>query len=279
MAERAFDKSGDNSVHIGSSTDEVVVNIESLIVDDAYQRPLSMTWARKIAREFDPKKFGKPLVSPRPDGKYSIIDGQHRIWALRIRYPKKSVTVRVDVLKDANSIVDEASRFEGENFQVKKPDTASLLKVKLAQGDPDAVAYKQIIESAGYRTKSGGGRLKPGEIHAYVFKTAPRFGSSTWQRNLDDALTVCQMTWGSTTYPLGSTIVGGLVLFFRTYDGHSNLNSDDLVRRLQKTTPMALEADAGSLAAMKRTRKEYALREVVRGIYNRRLSPEKKLPE
>lgn len=44
---------------------------------------LNMKNVSGIVRDFDPAKLGVLVVSHRPDGTYSILDGQHRLTALR----------------------------------------------------------------------------------------------------------------------------------------------------------------------------------------------------
>lgn len=59
------------------------ITVSDLTVNPRAQRDLRPGWAAQIATAFDPDRFQPPLVSYR-DGEYHIIDGQHRIEALRI---------------------------------------------------------------------------------------------------------------------------------------------------------------------------------------------------
>lgn len=267
------------SVHIGSSTEELTLSVADLVVDDTYQRPLSMSWARKIAREFDEKKFGKPLVVRRPDGKYAIIDGQHRIWALRIKWPNVAVTVKCDVLIDSATVEEQATKFLAHNAEVKKPDTGTILKAMIAEGDPDALTYRDILLEAGYRMKSGGGRATPREIHAYVFKNTKRLVGSAWADILRETLSVTFEAWGTTHYPLSSQLLGGISLFLYRFRHHENYDRKRLIRNLQRVTPLDLDRDGKSMAAMRRTRAEYGTRALIRDLYNTKLQPENRLPE
>lgn len=55
-----------------------------VMVNPQVQRELREGWAAQIAAEFDPDRFAPPLLSRR-DGKLYVIDGQHRLEALRIK--------------------------------------------------------------------------------------------------------------------------------------------------------------------------------------------------
>ena len=57
--------------------------INELRVDPQSQRELRHGWAAQIAQDFDPDKFLPLLVSKR-DGKFYVIDGQHRVEAMRL---------------------------------------------------------------------------------------------------------------------------------------------------------------------------------------------------
>lgn len=59
------------------------VAVRDLTVNPRAQRELRPGWAAQIANNFDPDRFQPPLVSLR-DGQHHVIDGQHRVEALRI---------------------------------------------------------------------------------------------------------------------------------------------------------------------------------------------------
>lgn len=60
------------------------VNIAAIIVDTRYQRALQAYKVRRIAGNFDAEAVGVLLVSKREGGEYVILDGQHRLAALRM---------------------------------------------------------------------------------------------------------------------------------------------------------------------------------------------------
>ncbi len=58
------------------------IDVAKLRVSQMAQRELNPHWVNKLVAEFDPEEFGTPTVSYR-DGYWWVIDGQHRIEALR----------------------------------------------------------------------------------------------------------------------------------------------------------------------------------------------------
>lgn len=57
--------------------------VDSLIVDGTYQRDLDEHRVNKMADVFDLALVGIVEVSARPDGKYAVLDGQHRVATIR----------------------------------------------------------------------------------------------------------------------------------------------------------------------------------------------------
>ncbi len=59
------------------------IKADDLNVDRGYQRAAGTSYINKIAREFDPALFGIITVAERDDGSYWILNGQHRVEAMR----------------------------------------------------------------------------------------------------------------------------------------------------------------------------------------------------
>jgi hypothetical protein len=57
--------------------------IHQLRIDPTINRPLNRQRVHTIAEKFDPDAIGVLTVSVRPDGTYLLLDGQHRLAALR----------------------------------------------------------------------------------------------------------------------------------------------------------------------------------------------------
>ena len=58
------------------------VPLAEMVVNPKAQRELNGAWVAKIAAGFDPEQLGHPTLSLR-NGKYFIVDGQHRVEATR----------------------------------------------------------------------------------------------------------------------------------------------------------------------------------------------------
>lgn len=54
------------------------VSVRDMFVDPSYGRRLDPNAVDKLLREWDERALGTLMLSLRPDGRYAIIDGQHR---------------------------------------------------------------------------------------------------------------------------------------------------------------------------------------------------------
>lgn len=60
-----------------------VVEVCKMTEDRSYMRNHNPSKIRRIAKSFDGSKFGVPILVEHSDGKYSVVDGAHRLAAAR----------------------------------------------------------------------------------------------------------------------------------------------------------------------------------------------------
>ena len=72
------------------STEELLSTGE-LYSGQPYQRPVNDSAVDKLVREWDPRLL-TPLVVSYREGRYNLVDGQHRICAMRKKNNGKDVT-------------------------------------------------------------------------------------------------------------------------------------------------------------------------------------------
>lgn len=124
-----------------------------LVVDQAVQRPLSSSHVNKIVGEFDQRKIGTLLVSKRASGELVVLDGQHRLQALReLGYGDQWVKCEV---YEGLSLADEADLFRGRNT-VKVPTAFDRFEKGVLAGHPNCVAIHDSLQRHGLRVVRGG---------------------------------------------------------------------------------------------------------------------------
>ena len=143
--------------------------IAKLVIDPDYQREIKKDGRRaieRIAAEFDWSKFSTVVVAPTPDGRYAIIDGQHRTTAAAL-CGYSSVPCQVLYIDRAQ----QAASFAAINGSVTKITTWNIYRAALAAGEGWATEAKQVCEDAGcvLMTNNKTAALKePGEIFGIV---------------------------------------------------------------------------------------------------------------
>ena len=222
--------------HITSTTEEIVIGTDEVFIDESYQRNYSAEWSKWIADHFDPEQFKKPEVSRRPDGKYAVIDGQHRIGALRILWPGERVTFVADLVTPKEGVAGEAKRFRSMNTHVRKTTTRDDFRAAIAECDESALVFVDIVEAAGFIVREGRQR-QPGVVTPSVWKQAPRIIGERWPMHLEGALRIFAGAWGTQTYPAYAEMVISLMIFHKAYSDHPAFRERDLVARLQREMP------------------------------------------
>lgn len=125
--------------------------VSDLVVDPQAQRKFRPEWSAEIAAEFDPDEFGIPLVSLR-DGKHYVIDGQHRIGALRVMgWDDQQVQCWV---YEGLTIPKEARRFLGHN-KSKSVRAFDTFQIGVTAELPDERDIDRIVRLQGLKVAEG----------------------------------------------------------------------------------------------------------------------------
>lgn len=138
----------------------IEVPIELLNIDLSYQRTetFDVMRANKIARNFHKNELDPVHISYR-DGRFYIVDGQHRVYAF-ILLNRKYVTGRMDTM----TFAEEVKAFMHQH-EDKKLSPFDLYKAGLAIGDPVDTALKDLtekydVEVAVTRSHKGSSKLQ-----------------------------------------------------------------------------------------------------------------------
>jgi len=110
-----------------------------------YQRPTNSTQVDKIVAAFDEAKLGMPVVSAR-DGRYNLLDGAHRVAALR----KIGYTHALCLVLSGLTYTDEAEYFRTQNQNARPLTRYNLFKAGLEAGDEMCVRIDEITRANGF---------------------------------------------------------------------------------------------------------------------------------
>ncbi len=131
-------------------TDVRLLPQSRLKVDHRYQRKLDDRWVDQLSDRWRPELAGVLLVSSRADGDMVVLDGQHRLAAVR-----KLLSDREDINESlwsevyfGLSLEDEADIFMGRNTQ-KAVHAIDRFRARVVAGEPVAVAINETLLAHG----------------------------------------------------------------------------------------------------------------------------------
>lgn len=123
------------------------IETPALLIDRTYQRDILEKGAaniRRIVTSFRWSRFGALLVADRGDGRFAVIDGQHRtVAAVLLSIPK------VPCLVITCSIEEEARSFAAVNGGVTQLHGLQIYRARLAAKAPEAVALQKLCDDCG----------------------------------------------------------------------------------------------------------------------------------
>lgn len=209
--------------------DLVLVRVDQLFVDHAYQRGEKATKIRELVGSWNWRRYTPILVTARGN-RYAVIDGQQRSKAAQ----ELGIEELPAILIVASSLEDEAEFFLGANSGT--PTSAlERFKAKLVTHDPDAEALVRQVESTGFHI-AGVGASKDGNNPFHIsalqsLETLYRRGSVV------TVLTTIMDIWGDQPRPEMKTqhVLVGMDYALRHLARH-NVGRQELVKKLRGLT-------------------------------------------
>lgn len=197
------------------------IEVSQTAVSDQAQREFNQGAANKISSEWDRNMVGTVVASLR-DGKYYLVDGQHRVHVLRDREGEKAkvsawVYTSLTVKQEALMYLKYNNRTEGTAMDKHH--------IAVAGGKPLNVAVEKLIRNAGYNTSLAKGQNNIGCIDA-LLRVYERGGHYTLERTLF----IIGEGLGSAGFVTG--IVRGVGLVVARYSDH--LDETILIDKLDK---------------------------------------------
>lgn len=203
------------------------------------QRTLSEANMRRIADNFDPDLFGVPVVTPfnGADVGFHIIDGSHRINALKKVLGWEDDQKILCLVKPTETISDAARMFEGINT-AKKPTALDRFRVRVVAGLQPETHIHEILTSRGLAISESphDGGFSAAGAAVRVYKV---YGAEVFESTIDVILNA----WDKDRDGFVGMIVQGVAILV----DHPGIKLDRLADRLAKSgVPAALLGHARS---------------------------------
>src|SRR5699024_10296205 len=199
------------------------------IVTEQYQRILNMKNVAGIVKNFDPAKLGVLVVSHRADGTYAVLDGQHRLTALRrLGYDAANC-----IVLEGMTIRQEADYFRRQNENKQSLRINDTFNASLWAEDAESLRIKALMDKYGFRHGKSGQPMCICAIGA-LQRILRRFGD----RTLELTLACIAATWPHDSTILRGEMLAGLGEFWRRYG--EKLTVAQFEARMRKHLPMEM---------------------------------------
>lgn len=204
-----------------------------------YQRLLDEPKVQRIVRDFDPDALGVPLVCARADGSWWILDGQHRIEAVRRRFGVGE-EVWCDVVPEREPQA-EASLFRRVNTERSGLTALQSWHTDRMVGVRDVLDAERVLQQYGRRVGTGEREVRcAGAVREIVRPLKTGVDDLHW------IMDVLLRAWGNHPDALGwafrAVVMRGLHTFHARYRAEPDFNREHFIRRLSDLTPQAIAA-------------------------------------
>jgi hypothetical protein len=203
------------------------VPVADINVDETVQRGLIPARLKKLAEELDLDALGVVTVSQRDNGEYVVIDGQHRLAALK-EHEMGEWDLTCNVYRHL-TLAQEAALFRRLN-DTRKITSYDDYSKGLVEGDPEIVAINGIVQRHGLKVRNYG---HDGTVTC-VTKIRQLYQSKDGLpagQNLDEALEVSLGAWGQKAAAVEKSLLGGIALVLRK---HPDIDKRSLTEGLAK---------------------------------------------
>jgi hypothetical protein len=223
-----------------------LVMLTDVFIDKRFQRSLDPRRVEQKNATFDPKMIGVPVVNRRPEGRYSVVDGQHRIELLKMRDADSCLCqiVGIDERDEPVLFVDLQNRRK----DVHPYDRHRALV--FARHD-ESLAIERILKAEGFHAASNATK-KTGAISAIQVLYRIAFGKNStafpMTRNsgpgqpdaLRFALRTIREAWGldADRVSRGRSMIEALAIIRNVYD--DQIDEQRLLDKLSEKSPIVV---------------------------------------
>jgi len=216
------------------------LRVGDLFADPTYQRDLDITRVERMSTEYDRTLLGVLEVSARADGRYAIIDGQHR-WAVvqRISGTEEHLACQVHT---GLTQEDEARLFLEIDTGRRNLTWWDRWRARRGKGDPSVLAIDEVLKRHQLQVNPA-----PEDGNIRATKALETIVDDLGDLQLlDSVLIVLTSAFGRTFDAFDGGIMQGVALVLSHYDA-DELDTDRLVVQLRDIPPRQLRARAIAL--------------------------------
>ena len=197
-----------------------------------YQRSVKPKDVDKLIRKWDPTLL-TPLVVSYRDGEFRVVDGQHRIAAIRKMAGNHDVTVLCLVYYNLTYEMEAALYYKLDKAKGQLSSGHSIKALLESSTNPEIVDIYQRIEAAGFVWSLDEPTDEEYEIVATraLINAYRLLGGDAFSR----LLLLMGETWHGSPHSLKASVFTGMALFLKTYE--RELDDHAFIRSLSTVSP------------------------------------------
>lgn len=205
------------------------VPVESLYVDDRYQRPVDESRIKRMAAHFDEALVGALEVSQRNGtGSYAVFDGQHRLEAAKLAGLKNiPCLIHKGLVPE-----EEATLFVALQRQRKTINPIDRFRARVFTNDETALMVEEIAEACGYQIADS---RRPGSHNA--LRAIGAVERIYRRGNLAETLTLARDLWEGDDKSTDGALLEGLSV---VEQGYGQRLDDAAKKRLREVAPVVI---------------------------------------
>ena len=190
-----------------------VLNTARLISGMRYQRKVEKRIVNKLVREWNPVML-TPLVVSHREGRYYLIDGQHRVAAMRRIY---GGDVKTDcVVHEGLTYQQEAELYIRFDSSIKRITKRQSVNAMLeSRNDTRPQIIKELLKQAGFHWALKG--RNPANYYINVTSTLFRVYDLLGPEGFRRLFTMLSGTWKGVPTSITARMISGTALFLKTY--------------------------------------------------------------
>lgn len=203
---------------------ESLIKVSDLYLDMSYQRSPNEIKVSSIARNFDPDAFGVIICSVREDNIIAIIDGGHRIAAMRM-LGLENTTVNALVYFGL-TIQEEARIFTLINDERTKPKTSDIFRAEVTAGISESLELNKVLSDLKLVATNA-----PGYGHIRGIATMKDLHNKAGSLLLKKSLTTLTEAFGNYSSTYNIDLVSAICFLYKKYP---EIDKSRMVQTLKK---------------------------------------------
>lgn len=209
------------------------ISTSMLISGQPYQRPVKRAQVRSIIENYDPRLMDDVIVNVR-DGRYYVIDGQHRIAALREMNGGADVIVTCKVYRGMTYQQEADLYHKLDDSKTKLNTKDNIRSMSESEAYPEIEDIKRALSESGISLNLAAGGGRSNDRISAVRETVSAYDALGYD-GFSRMIRLIKAAWNGSQKSLTSYILSGMALFLRTYG--DSLEDAVFVRQMTKFRP------------------------------------------